>query len=88
MEKIRKTTREKHQNKEWGELTIGKINTPRIADAFVAMANVKEAPDVIEAVRHIDFEEILNPYCPVCEENELEKGKKYCSRECFYNRNK
>lgn len=25
--------------------------------------------------------------CPVCG-NELQKGKKYCTRKCFYNRNK
>ncbi len=32
------------------------------------------------------IEQIENS-CPVCG-NELQKGKKYCTRKCFYNRNK
>lgn len=30
----------------------------------------------------------LQNFCPICKEKELKKGKKYCSRKCFYNRNK
>lgn len=52
------------------------------------MVNTEPIPEVEEGISPPEEIEtwVKNP-CPVCGD-ELPKGKKFCSRECFYNRNK
>lgn len=47
-----------------------------------------ERIDIQYIINMIDSLVESTQICPACGDKELEKDKKYCNRECFYNRNK